>query len=53
MRERAVLDEPGTLEYCLDMYKTQEMCERVFEHSWTLEYVSDQNKTKKRCVTEL
>lgn len=41
MRERAVFFRRP------DMYETQEMCERAFEHSWTWEYVSDKNKTKK------
>ena len=47
MCERAVEDEPETLEYVPDHLKTQEMCdEAVGRESYTLRYVPDHLKTQ-------
>ena len=50
MCEKAVEDEPESLEYVPNHFKTEEMFEKAAEDNpWSLEYVPDCFKTKKMC----
>ena len=50
MCERAVEDNPCTLEFVPDKCKMKEMCERaVGDYPWALEFVPDHLKTKEMC----
>ena len=50
MRKKAVEDEPETLEYVSDHFKTQEMCIKALEENpWKLRYVHDHLKTHGVC----
>ena len=47
MCERAVEDDPNTLEFVPDRFKTQKMCnEAVYREPYTLRYVHDHLKTQ-------
>ena len=47
MCEKAVEDEPETLEYVPNHFKTQGMCEKAVENEpYSLKFVSDLFKTK-------
>ena len=47
MCKKAVEDEPETLEYVPDCFKTQGMCIKTLEENpWILRYVPDHLKTQ-------
>ena len=51
MCERAVEDEPATLEFVPDRFKNQEMCKKaVEERSYMLKDIPDHFKTQKKRV---
>ena len=45
MCEKSILEDPGTLQFFPNEYKTQEMCKRAVERiSWMLQFLPDEYK---------